>query len=197
MDNNSINTFFIDNNVEVIRALVEQFSKKQDLIDNSIIKFIVGDIFEPIGNDSSDKYYTLVSPANSKGNMDGGIDLIYREKFPNIEDRLSRFIQNNHAGTLQIGEAQIIPTDDTKYPHIIFSPTINNPGDLATYNSVYQAVMATYREAHKFNREIGSRIPHIRNLLIPGFGTLYGNLPYSDSARAMCDAYIRSNVYKE
>lgn len=59
----------------------------------------------------------VVSPANSFGFMDGGIDLIYSQFFGwQVQERLQEIIKTKYCGELLIGSAEIVETDNIKIP---------------------------------------------------------------------------------
>jgi O-acetyl-ADP-ribose deacetylase (regulator of RNase III) len=59
----------------------------------------------------------VVSPANSFGFMDGGIDALYTHRFGGgVQDRLRRLILDRHHGELLVGAAEIVETDDLRLP---------------------------------------------------------------------------------
>lgn len=65
----------------------------------------------------------IVSPANSFGFMDGGVDAIYLSRFgPDIRDRVRQAIADRHHGELLIGAADIVETGDTQIPFMIVAP---------------------------------------------------------------------------
>ncbi|NCC71387.1 hypothetical protein EOM09_07445 [bacterium] len=113
--------------------------------------------------------------------MDGGIDKIYSDAFPDIEDRLRNYIIQNHGGKLDIGKAQIVQTQDNKFPYIIFSPTIERPGDIATRRNIFLASRAIFSEVIKYNSKVKAP-QNIDRLIIPGLGTYYGGLDPENSA---------------
>ena len=182
---------FVDHNIEVINELASGLGKFPDC------RFIHGDIFEAGPG-------TLVSPSNSYGDMGGGIDKVYSERFPGIEDRLHEFIENDYAGRLDIGQALTLPTHDKCYPYMVFSPTVETAGDIATKQSVYLASRAVLLETIMFNDKtekskinfgIGWIRPRkIERLLIPGLGTGSGGLPAEDSAQAIKRGF--TNIYQ-
>src|SRR4029077_4170460 len=70
----------------------------------------------------------VISPANSYGVMDGGIDAAYLERFGTIvEDRLRRAILAQHHGELLVGNAEIVETGDPRIPYLIAAPTMRVP----------------------------------------------------------------------
>src|SRR5690349_8160234 len=53
----------------------------------------------------------VVSPANSFGFMDGGIDRLYTQHFgPVVQERVQACIRGCFAGELLVGQATIVPT---------------------------------------------------------------------------------------
>jgi O-acetyl-ADP-ribose deacetylase (regulator of RNase III) len=70
----------------------------------------------------------LVSPSNSFGYMDGGIDLAYRRFFgPEIEERLRRHLNTHHHGELPVGQAVVLETQHAGIPYLISAPTMRVP----------------------------------------------------------------------
>src|SRR5258708_780852 len=70
----------------------------------------------------------LVSPANSFGFMDGGVDAHYRRHFGSqIQERVRTMIQERHKGELVVGNADIVETGHAKIPYLIVAPTMRVP----------------------------------------------------------------------
>src|SRR4051812_42998244 len=66
----------------------------------------------------------VVSPANSFGFRDGGIDALYFEVFgAQIEERVRRAILARHGGELLVGQADIVETGQSSPPFLIAAPT--------------------------------------------------------------------------
>src|SRR5690349_20285642 len=62
----------------------------------------------------------VVSPANSFGFMDGGVDAVYTAYFgPAIQTRVQRQILAYHAGEMLVGTADIVETGDAAIPFLI------------------------------------------------------------------------------
>src|SRR5580765_6781019 len=67
----------------------------------------------------------LVSPANSFGFMDGGIDLLYSHRFGlEVQDRLQEQIRTRHHGEFLVGAAELVETGDPGIPFVIAAPTM-------------------------------------------------------------------------
>ena len=173
-----LNLTFVDHNFEVVRAYSQAFSKINGC------KFQHDNIFR-VGPG------TLVSPANSHGDMNDGIDRDYKEKFEGIEGRLANFIGNIHAGKLEVGKAQIVPTHDKNHPYIVFAPTVERFGDASSEENVRLATKAILMEVLKFNKKPEGR--GIARLLIPGLGTGCAGLFPEESARGVIQGYKEIN----
>src|SRR5262245_65161566 len=67
----------------------------------------------------------VVSPANSFGFMDGGIDHLYSHHFGwEVQTRLQELIRLRHHGELIVGSAEIVATGNDRIPHVIAAPTM-------------------------------------------------------------------------
>jgi O-acetyl-ADP-ribose deacetylase (regulator of RNase III) len=165
-----------DNNVEVVQAWREHFK------DIDAVKLSAGDIFELDANVDA-----IVSPANSFGYMDGGIDLVYVERFGwELQDRLQSHIKEQHDGELPVGQATIVETDDPGIPFLVSAPTMRVPMNVSQTLNAYLAFRAAIRAVRQHNAE-GDRV--IRSLLCPGLCTAVGRMPPTVAARQMATAY--------
>lgn len=124
----------------------------------------------------------VVSPANSFGFMDGGIDLVYSRHFGwELPQRLQARIRAEHDGELPVGEALIVETGDARIPYCVSAPTMRVPQDVSETVNAYLAFRAVLRAI----RAHGG----IRSLLCPGLGTAVGRMPPDRCARQMYAAY--------
>lgn len=87
----------------------------------------------------------VVSPANSFGFMDGGVDAAYMKRFPGIQDHVQKIIKNQ-GGELLIGQAVATFTDDGDIPFLIAAPTMRVPSIIPDPMDVYLATRAAMRE---------------------------------------------------
>lgn len=127
----------------------------------------------------------LVSPANSFGFMDGGIDALYSEHFGwDLQLRLRRIILERHDGELLIGQAALVPTNDTTHPWLIAAPTMRVP--MALGRETVNPYLAT-RAALLLARRDGAN--EIGSLAFPGMGTGVGRVPPEVCARQMRAAF--------
>ena len=119
----------------------------------------------------------VVSPANSFGFMDGGLDGVYTRFFgPQLQQRLQGMIREQAGGELLVGQALLV---ETGHPHIrwcISSPTMRVPTLLDTPLPAYLATRAAVRCALDAGLE---------SVAIPGMGTGTGGLAPREAAAAM------------
>ncbi len=87
----------------------------------------------------------VVSPANSFGFMDGGIDMLYSLHFGwQVQERLQELIQTRHHGELLVGSAEVVPTDNSRIPYVIAAPTMRVPMILHDSVHPYLAARAVF-----------------------------------------------------
>ncbi len=140
-----------------------------------------------VGDILRERADAIVSPANSYGYMDGGIDLAYRARFGlKLQNRLQQVIRDRFDGRLPIGRAVVIPTSDRRLPRVIAAPTMDRPGSIVGTDNVRLAMQAVLETALLFNerqRELGGEL--IGRVLIPGMGTGIGQVEPFDAAEQM------------
>lgn len=144
------------------------------------VEIVGGDIFDVEAD-------ALVSPANSFGMMDGGLD----EKIANVlgievQDAVLDMVYDRHDGELVVGLAEVIPTNHPRYPYLVCAPTMRVPQDVSRTVNAYLAFRATLRAVRDYNKANGKVID---SLLVPGLGTGNGCMPPLRAARQMRAAY--------
>ena len=129
----------------------------------------------------------LVSPANSFGRMDGGLDAQIVEFFgEDIESEVQQMIRDRHDGELLVGQAEVVITNAPQFPFLIVAPTMRVPQNVARTVNPYLAFRAALRAVLDFNDLHGGLIG---TLLVPGLGTDNGFMPPLRAARQMRAAY--------
>ncbi|MFZ4813404.1 MAG: macro domain-containing protein [Phototrophicaceae bacterium] len=135
----------------------------------------------------------IVSPANSFGFMDGGIDLLLSEFLGwHVEKRLQERLRSHYRGELLVGQAAIVPTDHARFPYLISAPTMRVPTELGA-NSVnaYLAMRAVLQLIQLDALDDGTPIKDvIHSLAVPGLGTGVGRVPADICAYQMHRAYL-------
>lgn len=124
----------------------------------------------------------LVSPANSYGYMNGGIDLAYRHFFGiEIERVVQAKIKEVAGNYLPVGQAILVPTGHAQIPWMISAPTmfIPEPIDAADCELAMVAALTVALA----NPDACSTV------FCPGMGTGVGRVPPREAARAMAKAY--------
>lgn len=131
----------------------------------------------------------VVSPANSFGFMDGGIDLLYSHHFGwEVQDRLQARIRDHHHGELLVGTAEIVETGIVPIPFLIAAPTMRVPMILRdTINPYLAARAALLLLRHGvfsdgvFAGEAISSV--VSSVAFPGLGTGVGRVGPNTCAR--------------
>jgi len=133
----------------------------------------------------------VVSPANSFGFMDGGIDALYTKRFGRgVQERLQERIRMVHGGELLVGLAEIIETGDASCPFCIAAPTMRVPMILRDTVNPYLAARAalrlvaqgTFSDGPLAGERISSRVQAVA---FPGLGTGVGGVGSNTCARQM------------
>jgi O-acetyl-ADP-ribose deacetylase (regulator of RNase III) len=165
--------FLVNNGAPLVRAWNEVFR------DVEIVDANEGDYFDFPAD-------AMVSPANSFGIMDGGLDLAIREQLGlEVERRVQIVIREKHHVELPVGCAEIVPTDHSRWPFLVSAPTMRIPENVSRTIHAYwafRAILLTVRDH-----------PSIRSLLCCGLGTGVGRMPPRRCAVQMHQAYLQVN----
>jgi O-acetyl-ADP-ribose deacetylase (regulator of RNase III) len=130
----------------------------------------------------------VVSPANSFGFMDGGIDALYLAHFgADIQLRVRRQIYEYHAGELLVGAADIVETGDSRIPYLIAAPTMRVPMILRDSVNAYLAARAvfllvTYGRFANGPHQGQPIAEHVQTVAMPGLGTGVGKIGFATCA---------------
>ncbi|XP_002734347.1 uncharacterized protein aq_987-like [Saccoglossus kowalevskii] len=184
---------------DIKRSLVEEWTKTFEGYDN--IQVSQGDIFE--GAPSAD---AIVSPANSFGFMDGGIDGVYSAHFGwQMQKRLQKVIREEKDGEILVGDTVIIPTfeggakEDSMdwsafnggkpIKYLISAPTMRVPEVVAKTPNAFLAFRAVILAVQKHNANLKEGDIPIKSVISPGLGTSVGKMPSDKCAAQMKLAY--------
>jgi len=172
--------------VDLSERIVEAWRK--EFVDVPGVEVKQGSIFD-VGA------HIMVSPGNSFGFMDGGIDLAISEKFGRcVQERLQKRIRDRHHGELVVGAAEYVELDwegdMTRY--VIAAPTMRVPMVLGreTVNP-YLATRAALLMVKNGKHDNGSllRDHWVEVVAFSGMGTGIGAVPPEVCARQMCSAF--------
>ncbi len=169
-----MNLVFVGMNQDVVSAWREYFQECPQ------VSVKCGSIFE-VDCDA------LVSPANSFGYMDGGLDMQISQFFGwHVQERLQKTIRDRHFGELLVGVAEIVPTDHPRIPFVISAPTMRVPMILSETVNVYLATRAVLLLVLHGQFPDGRAVSdEVRTVAVPGMGTGVGRVSPSTCARQM------------
>ncbi len=131
----------------------------------------------------------VVSPANSFGFMDGGIDRFYSYHFGwHVQERLQELIRTRHHGELLVGTAELVETDRPRIPYVIAAPTMRVPMILSETVNPYLAARAALRLITHGQVAGGIRAGEpvssvVQSVAFPGLGTGVGRVSFDTCAR--------------
>lgn len=172
---NSLNLILIDPNPYLYAA----FSQYFDGLPN--VQVVEG-YFEKLSD-----YDCMVSPANSFGLMDGGVDAAITRYFGvELMNRVQKYILAEYLGEQPVGTSFIVETGHPKHPFLAHTPTMRVPMEIAHMDHVYVAMAAMLRAVYHYNQTAEQKISTIA---CPGLGTGCGAVPFREAARQMALAY--------
>ena len=168
-----VKLYLRDRSPDVVAAWRAHFAGVRD------VEISEGDIFAGDAPTAD----AIVSPANSFGYMDGGIDGVYSQRFGSeMCQRLCTLIRAAWDGELPVGCAAIVETGDRAIPYLVSAPTMRVPMDVSETVNAYLA----FRAALIAVREANRRKPGmIQSVLCPGLCTFSGHMSADKSARQM------------
>ena len=125
----------------------------------------------------------MVSPANSFGFMDGGLDYAIRERLgTKVEEQLQRQIIDQYHGELPIGHCLLIKTGHHQWPVLASIPTMRVPSLIHDTLNVYYAFRALLLASTNSSQAF-------TNVVCPGLGTGIGGMSARSCAGQMSFAY--------
>jgi O-acetyl-ADP-ribose deacetylase (regulator of RNase III) len=120
----------------------------------------------------------VVSPANSFGFMDGGVDWAYLQFFGmELQTRVQMVIRLEKFQELLVGSAVVVPTYHESIPFLIVAPTMRVPKIITDPADVMLATRAAVRCAAWDFR--------FKHIAMPGMGTGCGQVRPDIAVRAM------------
>jgi O-acetyl-ADP-ribose deacetylase (regulator of RNase III) len=171
----------VDVNPEVVRAWRQVFA------DNPEVRIVQGSILEQ-------QVDAWVTPTNSRGSMDGGLDaVIKRHLGSRIEKAVQKEIRRLHDGHLPVGCAVCVPTGRSVPRFLISTPTMERSAEnISATHNVALACAAAFQAIHQQNR---SGQGTITSVALPGLGASTGSVPVLVCANLMWTAYNLFNDY--
>lgn len=161
------------NLIDLNKGMIQAWQKWFKDVPN--VNIIEGSIFDTHVD-------ALVSPANSFGFMDGGLDLQISQNLGwSIQERLQRIIQFEYNGELLVGQSITVPTGNGYIPYVISAPTMRVPMELIDSINPYLAARAVFIEVRNNSA--------LESVSISGLGTLTGGVSSEICAKQMKKAY--------
>ncbi|WP_328404901.1 macro domain-containing protein [Streptomyces sp. NBC_00390] len=116
-----------------------------------------------------------VSPTNSRGRMDGGVDAaIKRHLGAGIQLRVQRAIRSQFAGALPVGSAVCVPSGAVKPRFLISTPTMETSSqNVSETLNVALACAAAFQAIHQQNKKAPGSI---RSVALVGMGARTGRV---------------------
>lgn len=131
----------------------------------------------------------IVSPANSFGDMGGGIDKAIDDFHAGeAQRRLRQAIAESCFGELTVGTALVVELPARRFPFVVAAPTMRIPGSIEGSINAYLSMRAALVAVLRHNSDTGRKRP-IRSLAVPGLGTGVGGLDADDASEQMRAAY--------
>jgi O-acetyl-ADP-ribose deacetylase (regulator of RNase III) len=153
---------------------------RESFHDVPSVEVIVGDFFSRDAD-------AMVSPANSFGIMDGGLDAAIRHELGlQVEASVQAVIRERHHGEIPVGSAEIVATNHARWPWLVCAPTMRVPEDVSQTLNAYLAFRATLLAVRRHNEAHEAKI---RSVVCPGLGTGVGAMPPRRCAAQMRVAY--------
>lgn len=166
-----LNLILVDRNVELCQEWKSVFAPHKTV---SVFR----GFFEKLKS-----YDCIVSPANSFGLMDGGIDLALTQFFgTGLMARVQAQILQKFGGEQPVGTAIIVETGHVEFPFLAHAPTMRVPADIRGTDHVYRAMLAVLCAIRRHNETSDQKI---RTVACPGLGTGTGNVPVKSAASQM------------
>jgi O-acetyl-ADP-ribose deacetylase (regulator of RNase III) len=163
-----------DQNVERAQALASAFA------DVAAVQVVAGNLLD-LSCDA------IVSPANSFGDMGGGIDKAIDDFHQGeAQRRVMAAIAEQFFGELPVGVALVVELPGHRFPFVVAAPTMRVPGSVAGSINAYLAMRAALVAVVRHNARGGRPI---RSLAVPGLGTGVGGIHPAEAAEQMRAAY--------
>lgn len=190
--------FFHKMNLTILKPFGKQLDKSQLKISicdkNKEIAEIFANIFQNIqgveitcGNIFNVGADSIISPANSFGDMGGGFDKVIDDFFEGeAQHQVQSYISDNFMGEMPVGTAAIISMQSLLFPYLIVAPTMRIPSNVGKTLNAYLAMRAILIKVLQHNQHNENKINHIT--LTP-LCTGIGGMAYQESAKQMLTAY--------
>jgi len=161
----------VDRDAGMARAWRKTFEDRDD------VEVVEGDYF-------SRPAAAMVSPANSFGIMDGGLDKAIRDQLGfKVQQAAQRMIVERYHGEMPVGTAELVDTGDDRWPRLVVAPTMRVPESVAQTLNAYLAFRAIVLACKRAN---------VASLVCCGLGTGIGAMQPQRAAVQMRMALLHA-----
>jgi O-acetyl-ADP-ribose deacetylase (regulator of RNase III) len=170
-----VKVFLVDINPKMIASWRETFE------DNPEVTVVHGSMLDqPVS--------AWVSPTNSGGRMDGGLDGVIKGFLgPGIEHAVQKQIHERFGGAMPVGHATCVSTGRPQPRFLISTPTmLASSEDISDTMNVVLAAAAAFQAVHQQNALMPGSIDSVA---LPGLGANTGRVPAEICADLMWTAY--------
>lgn len=164
-----------DQNVDIVKEWLGVFG------DVDAVEIIEGNLLD-LDCDA------LLSPANSFGDMSGGLDKHIDDFYRGAaQETAMQAIRERFLGELPVGMALVLEMSAPRFPFLVVSPTMRVPSNVGETINAYLSLRAALVAVLQHNRAAEKR--PIQTLAVPGLCTGVGAMGYAFSAQQMRAAY--------
>ncbi len=170
-----VRVVLVDINHKMVKAWQETFE------ENPEVEIVVGSMLDQTVD-------AFVTPTNSRGSMDGGLDAVIKKHFgSSIETRVQKSIGQMYSSQMPVGYATCVTTNRPKPAWLISTPTmVSSSEDISDTLNVALSCAAAFQAVHIQNMlEPGS----IDSVALPGLGANTGKVPAEICADLMWSGY--------
>ncbi|MFJ8645932.1 macro domain-containing protein [Streptomyces sp. NPDC093546] len=136
-----------------------------------------------------------VSPTNSRGLMDGGVDAVVKRHLgAGIQLRVQRAIRDRFAGRMPVGSAVCVPSGAVNPRFLISTPTMEKSAqNVSETLNVALACAAAFQAVHRQNAQAPGSIGSVA---LVGMGARTGKVPARVCANLMWTGYTLFHDYR-
>ena len=173
-----IRLILVDLDAELVDAWRRRFAAE---VASGTVEVRHGSILEVLGDVDA-----VMTAGNSYGQMDGGVDRVLSQHWPELQRAVWAAIGDVHHGYQPVGTATLVETGGEPCRLLVHAPTMRVPMrltgglDIAVHDAFWAALVAV--EDHGDERPI-------RTVAAPGFGTGFGRVRPDRVAQLMYAAY--------
>ncbi|MCN9243797.1 macro domain-containing protein [Streptomyces sp. RY43-2] len=135
-----------------------------------------------------------VSPTNSRGRMDGGVDAVIKRYLgAGIQLRVQKAIRDRFAGSLPVGSAVCVASGAVKPRFLISTPTMETSSqNVSETLNVALACAAAFQAIHQQNKKAPGSI---QSVALVGMGARTGRVPARVCANLMWTGHTLFHDY--